>query len=396
MKTRFAVFAFPWLLAVPGASAQQSNSLPVDSLAERYLEKASAADLVVGIHDNGRQHVFYFSTNKPVDTARLAGGQFELGTLSETFTCILYADMSVRGLVGDDDPVNKYLPVELPPLAYENIVCRRIEADEYENPLREKGFVNIRFTHFICLPDSSTRPQPVRLCYLGTHTSGLPGFPYNLHGHKADPYAGYSSDDLYAFLRDFRLDETVGFEYRHSPLGIALLGHALSRRAGLPFDTLMAALLDSLHMNASGVGAASARLDGHDEKGRPAPPWTSDVMAPAMGMHATIGDMMHFLALNVSKDKSYVVDLLDYTHNPRIREGDLKGVTNEYALGWKVSPLPAEGQSMVWNEGRSGGFASWVGFNESNHTGVVVLSTSARPVGDIGKTLVKALGRYRW
>jgi CubicO group peptidase (beta-lactamase class C family) len=236
-------------------------------------------------------------------------------------------------------------------------------------------------------------PQPIRLCYLATHTSGLPVLPGNMHGPKHDPYATYSRDDLYDFLRDFQLSDPIGFDYRHSELGMALLGHALERQAGLPFAKLMKSrVLDSLGMDLAGYGPAPM-VQGYEASGRPAVRWSADVMAPAIGMHASMNGMMKFLAANVDPHRRHIVDVLDYTHNPRIMIRDGKKET-EIGLGWKVSHLGDSGR-MVWSEGRTGGCAVWIGFNEANHTGVVILASVARDPSKMGHAILELLTRER-
>jgi CubicO group peptidase (beta-lactamase class C family) len=104
-----------------------------------------------------------------------------------------------------------------------------------------------------------------------------------------------------------------------------------------------------------------------------------------------MSDMMRFLAANIGTRQTPLKDILDYTHSPRILFDNKKYGKASIALGWMVSPLDKESTSYVWQEGLTGGFASFIGFVETNHTGVVILSNSAIPVSDIGKNILQKL-----
>ncbi|MBK6837380.1 MAG: hypothetical protein IPG90_03105 [Bacteroidetes bacterium] len=72
---------------------------------------------------------------------------------------------------------------------------------------------------------------------------------------------------------------------------------------------------------------------------------------------------------------------------------DHKTGLQEIALGWKISPLGIEQQRIVWQGGSTGGFASYIGFVETSHTGVVILSNCSVPVDDFGKKILQMMNR---
>ena len=63
----------------------------------------------------------------------------------------------------------------------------------------------------------------------------------------------------------------------------------------------------------------------------------------------------------------------------------------QIGLGWHLTPMDRRGRKMIWHNGGTGGFSSWMGFVKETRTGVVVLSNSANSVDDIGVRLLKAL-----
>ena len=59
------------------------------------------------------------------------------------------------------------------------------------------------------------------------------------------------------------------------------------------------------------------------------------------------------------------------------------GETPMVGLGWHISPV-ADNKEMVWHNGGTGGYRSFCGFIKGENKGVVVLTSSAESVDDIG------------
>jgi hypothetical protein len=58
----------------------------------------------------------------------------------------------------------------------------------------------------------------------------------------------------------------------------------------------------------------------------------------------------------------------------------------EIALGWHIRSR--EGDEMVWHNGGTGGYHSFMAYDPKHKTGVVVLSNSANDIDDIGQHLL--------
>ena len=60
----------------------------------------------------------------------------------------------------------------------------------------------------------------------------------------------------------------------------------------------------------------------------------------------------------------------------------------EIALGWHI--VAANGQTIVWHNGGTGGYRTFMGFDPEARTGVVVLANASSPAGpdDIGRHLL--------
>src|ERR1041384_3588380 len=69
--------AFLVILLSISANAQNSLQHFVDSLANAYLQKRPGA-LAIGIHDNGKEKIFYYGNNQKPDSSSIfeIGGRF--------------------------------------------------------------------------------------------------------------------------------------------------------------------------------------------------------------------------------------------------------------------------------------------------------------------------------
>ncbi len=60
----------------------------------------------------------------------------------------------------------------------------------------------------------------------------------------------------------------------------------------------------------------------------------------------------------------------------------------EVGLGWHI--LKKFDSEIVWHNGGTGGYHSFVGFNKAKRKGVVVLSNSTNDIDDIGRHLLES------
>jgi len=377
-------------------SQQQALTNFVDSIAGKYLKQNHGLALMIGINNHGTEQIFsYGETEKGNHQKPDARSIFEIGGITETFTSALFADLAIHGKIHMDDQVQKFLPVEAFVPVYRELICKPSAQSTDPDIITYHEHAFIQYTHYICLPDASSMPQPILLCYLSTHTSGLPEFPFNLNRSKnrENPYADYTKENLYDFLVEYRLDKPIGVDYNYSMVGISLLGHALELNAKTSFDSLLTQrLLMPMGLADTRINLTDEQqkhlLNGHNAKGNPVQHWTYQVLAPAGALHSSAADMMRFLDRNIRLEKDSLTNLLDYTHNARLKITGKKE-DQEIALGWKINPLGIEEQHVVWQSGLTGGFSSYIGFVETTHTGIVILSNSSVPVNDIAKEILR-------
>ena len=346
-----------------GALAQSPPDSPAPSdseirkiLVERIDTARQSVGIVVGvIEPKGRRVIAYGSLAKD-DTRPLNGDTvFEIGSVTKVFTSLVLADMAQRGEVALADPIAKYLPKEV--------------------KVPERG------------------GRTITLQDLSMHFSGLPRMPTNFSPQDpANPYADYSADKLYQFLSTYELTRNPGSQFEYSNLGGGLLGHVLSRRAGMDYEALVRSrIAKPLGMNSTGIALSPelrARLAvGHNDKLESVPNWDLPTLAGAGALRSTANDLLTFLGANLGYTESPLAPAMAAMLKVR-RPTGTAGL--EIALDWHI--FARDGREIVWHNGGTGGYRSFIGYDPKARVGIVVLSNTFTNAGvdDIGVHLLDA------
>jgi CubicO group peptidase (beta-lactamase class C family) len=341
--------------AAPAAGPPADWKVPADAeirriLVDRIDVQHRGVGIVVGVIDARGRRVVAYGALEMGDSRPLGGGTiFEIGSMTKVFTALLLADMVQRGEVALDDPVAKYLPPG------------------------------------VTMPTRGGRQ--ITLIDLATHTSGLPRLPDNLAPKDmANPYADYTVDQLYAFLKSYTLPRDIGATYEYSNLGGGLLGHVLARRAGMDYATLVRQRITGpLHMSATVIALSpdqTARLArGHDAGLATVANWDIPTLAGAGALRSDADDLLTFLGAELGYVRTPLAPAMAAQIVPR-RPTGRPGM--EVALGWHIRQTPAG--EIVWHNGGTGGYRSFMGFDAKAGVGVVVLTNVANGPGgdDIG------------
>jgi hypothetical protein len=109
--------------------------------------------------------------------------------------------------------------------------------------------------------------------------------------------------------------------------------------------------------------------------------------AGAGAIRSTANDMLKFLAANLGITKTPLAAAMAAEVSTRRPTG----IPNtEIAYAWHVSNK--DGKSIIWHNGGTGGYRTWMGYDPQTRTGVVVFSNVSTPEGpdDIGRHLLDA------
>jgi D-alanyl-D-alanine-carboxypeptidase/D-alanyl-D-alanine-endopeptidase len=211
--------------------------------------------------------------------------------------------------------------------------------------------------------------------------SGLPRLPSNLLAKDpSNLYGGYDAAKLKAFLAGYQLPRDPGAAYEYSKLGFGLLGYALAQLDRTTYDVLTdRELLKPLGMAMSGTALTDAMrahlAPGHDGTGKAAKNWDFGVLAGAGAIRSTPNDMLPYLKANMGVDPTPLAAAMKLAQRPR---SDM-AKTLRIGLAWITTD-----KGIVWHNGGTGGYRSFLGFTADRRRGVVILANTAVDVDELG------------
>jgi serine-type D-Ala-D-Ala carboxypeptidase/endopeptidase len=316
---------------------ETSMSMNIQKILQEYLEDNGTPGAAVGLIDHGKVQFFCCGKmaldGRPVTEDTL----FEIGSITKVFTTLALMDMCIKKEVQLDDPIEKYLPgVKVPELAGKKITFR----------------------------------------HLATHTSGMPRMPDNFSPEDpSNPYQDYTVECLYNYLQSCTLKEAPGESCEYSNVGMGLLGHILSIRSGKSYEELIQSLIaKQLNMPDTSISIAEEMTanfaDGHHLQQAVGHWDLAPAFAGAGALRSNIKDMTNFLAANMGVIESSLNDVLQQCHEQQPTPAPQFSI----GLGWVLSN--SNSADMVWHNGGTGGFRSYLGFNRKTQQGVVILSNS--------------------
>ena len=329
------------------------DTAEVEAALETRIANADGIGYVIGIIDGDERQIITAGVARKSTGATLTEDSlFEIGSITKTFTGILLADMVLKGEVALDDTVASYLPT--------GIIM----------PMRNG--------------------QEITLRHLATHTSGLPRMPSNIApADISNPYADYTVDQMYAFLANYTLERDIGELAEYSNLGMGLLGHVLALKAGAPYETLIKRrILDPLGMADTTITiSADQRIlftDGHDSEGNKTSHWDVPTFAGAGAIRSSGKDMMIYMAANMGLVKSDLSPAIKMSHAFQRNFGQ-PGM--EIGLAW-LTTKNSDGD-ILWHNGGTGGYRSYMAMNIEKNFGVLVLANSNDNSDLIGSSILK-------
>jgi CubicO group peptidase (beta-lactamase class C family) len=362
LEKKIAEIVQPHLHSVPAVKTTEQ----ADQNGKDGAPRGRAWGIVVGVVTKDNRGVFGFG-RMSADSDRRPDGKtlFEIGSITKTFTALLLSDLVERGKVTLDDPVRLHLP--------ESVMMPKRGGKE------------------------------ITLFKLATHTSALPRIPSSIRWGSLvwdDPYKGYGAEDLYKSLARTELARDPGEQYEYSNLGFALLGHVVSRQAGVSYEELV------IERICRPLQLSDTRIVLNDDHlKRFAPPyaangtassnWTFDVFAGAGALRSTADDMLKYVAANMGLEKTELLTALRRCHEAR---RPTSNKIQSICLSWHDEKMP-KGARLVFHGGGTGGHTSLVGFVEEDGQptlGLVVLCNagaagSGMVANDVAVKLLKAL-----
>lgn len=206
----------------------------------------------------------------------------------------------------------------------------------------------------------------ITLGELATHTSGLPrttgltlpGITWQFFGNN--PYGPSPIDQLLQDAGSAKLTDRG--HYRYSNFGVAVLGQLLALNSGRSYEELLnTEILEPLGMHNTYLMLPQSVSDsaprGVLTNGRTSAPWEMEADAPAGAIRSTAYDMSLFAR--------YIMD------------------TKPPDFTW------VRDTEMIWHNGATGGFSSYLGFIQERQRVAFVVNDSGASVDNLGLTLLR-------
>ncbi len=348
VRTLLGLAAFVTLL--PTAAPAQWKAPPPDSirtiLTDR-IAKGRSSGLAIGVVEGRSPRIIAVGRRGATGSPAIDGKTvFEIGSVSKVFTTVLLAEMVGRGEVKLEDPVQQHLPVG------------------------------------VRVP--SRNGKAITLLDLATASSGLPSVPEGEPTDPSNPYADFTVAKLYSFLSTFTLPRDPGASYEYSNLGMGLLGQALAERAGKSYEQLVTdRILEPLGMSDTRItltrDLALRLAQGHDADLQPVRNWDIPGLAGAGAWRSTASDMLRFLAACIDPPKGPLGEAIILSIGSR-RPAGIPALS--IGLGWHI--LQRGDRRIVWHNGETGGYHSFLGFDPVSKSNALVLSSSSGDIDDVG------------
>ena len=262
---------------------------------------------------------------------------FEIGSISKSFTGIIFAQMILANSLSETDPVEKYIP-EL----------------------------------------TGTFSGQIKLADLATHTSGLSRMPSDIP-QTLNPYSEYSWEKLLAYLKTAKQNsESKPYKLDYSNTGFALLGKVLEVASKESYsDLLKKRILIPLNMTDTCLQVQPAKLTrfiaGYWSDLTPMPHWDWLVFAPTGGIRSTTSDMIKYIKANLHIKKSNLGKAMELSQK------------NNWGWDSEILKLP-----FPFKNGATYGFSSTMFIDHQRQAAAIILTNISYESDSLLAPILKA------
>jgi len=329
------------LLIIISVSCKEETIKPpsldndIERLCKSTLTFAHTPGVAVGIIKNGTKKFYSYgiqslSSSKPIDEFTIV----EIGSITKTFNALLFADMAINKIVSLSDSANQYLPSML--------------------HVPSKDGISVRLTNML------------------NHTSGLPREPEKLD--QSQPFA-FSEDQMSEYLKTVSLLSRPGIEYLYSNTAVGLSGYMIKQITRVPFNQrVKEKIFAPLGMNYTFCDNAEIPSENVAQGYFGDMPvdfyeW-SNVFESAGDIKSNMHDMLIYLDNAMNTEQSIYKDAFELAEKPTFQVNDKLKV----GLGWHL--LKLDDDEIIWHNGGTHGFHTFIAFNKVLKYGIVVISNS--------------------
>jgi CubicO group peptidase (beta-lactamase class C family) len=335
----------------------------IDYLVGQYLH----VGMVVGVIDKKQQKRIFTYGSKTTASSEVpdANTVFEIGSISKSFTCLLAKQLMRSGLL-QNDTAQVYLT-----------------DGEVTLPVKDSAHI--------------------LLYHLMTHTSGIPRSPQSDEAQlppsysRRNPYACFTTEYMYDYFTShcnllFKPGET--WEYSNS--GMGLLGHIIGLADETSYETVLKReIFDVLGMENSSLFLTQAQKEnyalGYNIYLTELPEFTAKDIFQGVGfIKSSLTDMFMYLEAQMGLAETSLREAMD---DCQMSQFEIY-YWGHQCFGWYKKTL-GDGQLITYCGGNTIGFGSYIGFNKTLSTGVILwynFDDGANLV--LGPAILEAINKY--
>ena len=327
------IFFSIFLTACKKEKTESTFDSEIENIIKSNISFDDKPGIVVGIIRNGVKKFYTFGvankeTNAEIDENTI----FEIGSITKTFTGLIFAQFFLENRFEQDDLANNYLPEEL--------------------QLPEKDSKGVKIIHLL------------------NHSSGLPREPEDMD--PSEPGL-YTENQMAEYLSQVSLLTTPGEAFLYSNTGMGLAGMLLENISDSTYESLCKSrIFSKLSMNSTFCNNSETPelnvaqgyfgdnpVDFYE--------WTN-VFASAGCIKSNMHDMLIYMQAYLNPEITSLNNSINLSMEPTYEMQENVGIGIAWFLG-----LSEQNNKLIFHDGGTKGFSSFIGINKEEEAGVVVL-----------------------
>ena len=322
------ILSFGIYMAIMSQRMSQLQSMTVQEMIDYTTKNKSDVLITVGIIRGEEMSYTLYGENSTVLPQKEY--VYEIGSVTKTFTCSLLCKAISEGRVELADSVDQYIP----------------------------------------LPENHYYPSFAKLV---THSAGYKGYYFDqqmiinfLLGQEND-YYGISTATLNTQIAAHPVKNRQ-YAFNYSNFGISVIGSALAQIYGKDYAAVMNDFIVSdLGLEHTKISDGTGNLSGY---------WNwepNDGYMAAGAITSTIGDMLKYINLHMTEHIHYLAfghEEVSKIQATSIQYEKMNIRLDAAGIGWMID----HENNIIWHNGGTSSFNSYVAFDREKQIGVVVLS----------------------
>ncbi len=299
----------------------------------KYCKNKPGMMLTLAMHEKGADTIKSFGNNGILVAPEYRA--YEIGSVSKVVLSTLLAKCVEENMLSLSDTIDQY--IDLPPgIAYPSLLQLATHTSGYSDPALFDSFFEA-----VSWSLSSSKRQ-------------------------FNPFDDFKSDWIVSAIIDAsRKPKKEKGRFRYSNFGYSVLGHTLGKALGGSYrDCITSFIENDLGLSATSCNSGKMDMVHGFKKGNDYGNWEwseDSAYAPAGCICSNVADMIAFAKMNLYDERSYLTFSHRKQHSDRLLD---------IGLGWVIE----KDDDIVWHNGRTGLFHTFLAFSKSKKRAIALLS----------------------